>query len=157
VVEDLGPLWTTSCFPFEDLLGKMVDYVHGTRYVGLQIHTKFDELVNKKKCVELLPISWLFDDDSRCYYPSKRDYGKIEEWVKNLQVPKKNWSSYPVTIIAKAIVNSSDSESQQLIDSEPLLLDSAGVSDALFQTKPLTRTESNALGTIFENDTDSIP
>ncbi|KAK0078806.1 hypothetical protein PV326_009124, partial [Microctonus aethiopoides] len=40
VVEDLGPLWTTSCFPFEDLLGKMVDYVHGTRYVGLQIHTK---------------------------------------------------------------------------------------------------------------------
>lgn len=40
VVEDLGPLWTTSCFPFEDLLGKMVNYVHATRYVGLQIHTE---------------------------------------------------------------------------------------------------------------------
>lgn len=68
----------------------------------LYVVVEFDELVNKKKCVELLPISWLLDDDSRCYYPSKRDYDKVEEWVKDLQVPKKNWSSYPVTIIAKA-------------------------------------------------------
>lgn len=40
VVEDLGPLWITSCFPFEDLLGKMVNFVHGTRHVGLQIYSK---------------------------------------------------------------------------------------------------------------------
>lgn len=40
VVHDLGPLWVTSCFPFEDLLGKMLNFVHGTRYVGLQIYSK---------------------------------------------------------------------------------------------------------------------
>lgn len=40
VVRDLGPLWTTSCFPFEDLLGRMLNCVHGTRYVGLQIFNK---------------------------------------------------------------------------------------------------------------------
>lgn len=40
LVYDLGPLWITSCFPLEDLLGKMLKYVHGTRYIGLQIYSK---------------------------------------------------------------------------------------------------------------------
>lgn len=53
-------------------------------------------------------------------------------------------------------MDSSDSESQQLTDSEPLLLDSAGVSKLLLQTKPLTSPKSNALETIFENDSNSI-
>lgn len=40
LVCDLGPLWVTSCFPFEDLLGTMVKFVQGTRYVGLQVYSK---------------------------------------------------------------------------------------------------------------------
>ncbi|KAK3918258.1 50S ribosomal protein L20 [Frankliniella fusca] len=33
----LGPLWVTSCFPFEDLNGKLANLAHGTRHAGLQI------------------------------------------------------------------------------------------------------------------------
>lgn len=36
-VRDLGPLWVYSCFPWEDLIGKLAQLVHGTRYPGLQI------------------------------------------------------------------------------------------------------------------------
>lgn len=67
----------------------------------MYVVVEFDELVNKKKCVELLPISWLLDD-SRCYYPPKKDYNRVEEWIKELQDPKVNWPSYPINIIAKA-------------------------------------------------------
>lgn len=34
-----GPLFLTSCFPFEDMNGRLSNFIHGTRYVGLQIHT----------------------------------------------------------------------------------------------------------------------
>ncbi|KAK3929174.1 Protein piccolo [Frankliniella fusca] len=37
VTKDLGPLWCTSCYGFEDLNGQFTRFVHGTRYVDLQI------------------------------------------------------------------------------------------------------------------------
>ena len=37
VVLDLGPLWVSSCFPFEDLNGKLKKLVKGTRYAELQV------------------------------------------------------------------------------------------------------------------------
>ena len=36
-VRKFGPLWTTSCFAFENLNGVLKSYVHGTRYAELQI------------------------------------------------------------------------------------------------------------------------
>ncbi|KAE8752310.1 hypothetical protein FOCC_FOCC001103 [Frankliniella occidentalis] len=40
VVRLLGPLWATSCFQFEDINGRLKNLIHGTRHVGLQIHSK---------------------------------------------------------------------------------------------------------------------
>lgn len=37
VVKDFGPLWVTSCFPFENLNGLFKNLVHGTKYASLQI------------------------------------------------------------------------------------------------------------------------
>jgi len=37
VVEDLGPLFTTSCFPLEGLIGVLKYFVHGTRFADSQI------------------------------------------------------------------------------------------------------------------------
>ena len=37
IVEQTGNLWVTSCFPFEDLNGKLANLAHGTREAGLQI------------------------------------------------------------------------------------------------------------------------
>lgn len=36
-VRHTGPTWVTSCFPFEDLNGKLLKFIHGTSHVGLQI------------------------------------------------------------------------------------------------------------------------
>ncbi|KAK3910803.1 hypothetical protein KUF71_004291 [Frankliniella fusca] len=36
----LGPLWAVSCFNFEDINGRILNLIHGTRHVGLQIHSK---------------------------------------------------------------------------------------------------------------------
>ncbi|KAK3926367.1 Formiminotransferase N-terminal subdomain-containing protein [Frankliniella fusca] len=38
-VKNLGPLWATSCFKFEDMNGRLTNLVHGTRYAGLQIYS----------------------------------------------------------------------------------------------------------------------
>ena len=37
-VENLGPLWTHSCFFFEDLSGDFRDLSHGTQNVNGQVH-----------------------------------------------------------------------------------------------------------------------
>jgi hypothetical protein len=36
-VEDLGPLWIYSCFPFENVNGHLMELFHGTQNVELQI------------------------------------------------------------------------------------------------------------------------
>jgi len=36
-VEHLGPLWAISCFKFEDMNGRVLNLIHGTRHVGLQV------------------------------------------------------------------------------------------------------------------------
>ncbi|KAK3925327.1 LOW QUALITY PROTEIN: putative eukaryotic translation initiation factor 5 [Frankliniella fusca] len=38
-VQNLGPLWATSCFKFEDMNGRLTNLVHGTRHVGLQVYS----------------------------------------------------------------------------------------------------------------------
>jgi len=34
-----GPLFLTTCFPFEDMNGRLSNFIHGTRCVDLQIHS----------------------------------------------------------------------------------------------------------------------
>lgn len=41
LVRRLGPLWVMSCFPLEDLNGKIALLSHGTKYAALQIGRKF--------------------------------------------------------------------------------------------------------------------
>lgn len=38
-VQNLGPLHMTSCYKFEDMNGRVLRFVHGSRHVALQIHT----------------------------------------------------------------------------------------------------------------------
>lgn len=37
VVKDLGPLWSNSCFPFEDYIGDLRELFHGTKNVDGQV------------------------------------------------------------------------------------------------------------------------
>lgn len=44
-VRQFGPLWTTSCFPFEDLNGKLKRLVHGSNSAHLQIFTSVSKFL----------------------------------------------------------------------------------------------------------------
>lgn len=37
VVRRLGPLWVTSCFPLENMNGVLKSFIHGTKYVDIQV------------------------------------------------------------------------------------------------------------------------
>lgn len=45
-VREFGPLWTSSCFPFEDLNGKLKRLVHGSNSAQLQICTAVSTYLN---------------------------------------------------------------------------------------------------------------
>ena len=46
IVRRFGPLWVTSCFPFENMNGIIKSFVHGTRYSELQIYSSIMLLLN---------------------------------------------------------------------------------------------------------------
>ncbi|KAJ1522999.1 hypothetical protein ONE63_002135 [Megalurothrips usitatus] len=46
VVKETGPLFTTSCFTYENLNGVLKYIVHGTQYVGLQVQNNFELITN---------------------------------------------------------------------------------------------------------------
>ncbi|KAE8741568.1 hypothetical protein FOCC_FOCC012905 [Frankliniella occidentalis] len=54
VVCQLGPLWVSSCFPFENINGVLSRLVHGTRYAGLQIQTNLGLLRNLPSVIETI-------------------------------------------------------------------------------------------------------
>ncbi|KAE8747531.1 hypothetical protein FOCC_FOCC005692 [Frankliniella occidentalis] len=45
-VEKFGPLWTTTCFPYESLNGVLKKFVTGTRYADLQVYTAASMFLN---------------------------------------------------------------------------------------------------------------
>ena len=45
-VRDFGPLWTSSCFPFEDINGKLKCFVHSSRHPELQICSAISMLLS---------------------------------------------------------------------------------------------------------------
>ena len=54
-VEELGPLWVYSCFPFEDMNGVLLDLFHGTQNVDIQIMYSINIIQNMPKmlaCIE---------------------------------------------------------------------------------------------------------
>ena len=40
----LRPLWAVNCFMFENINGRLTNFIDGTKYVGLQIHTNLSIL-----------------------------------------------------------------------------------------------------------------
>ena len=37
-VRDLGPLWSHSCFPFENANGEILKFFHGSQALQKQVH-----------------------------------------------------------------------------------------------------------------------
>ena len=56
-VEELGPLWVYSCFPFEDINGTLLDLFHGTQNVESQIMYSVNIVQNLPKMLGCLTTS----------------------------------------------------------------------------------------------------
>lgn len=54
-VENLGPLWTHSCFFFEDLNGDFRDFFHGTQNINGQVVTSCTVYII---CFELIRLGF---------------------------------------------------------------------------------------------------
>lgn len=95
VVLELGPLWATSCFAFEDMIGCLKQMVHGTQHTALQVKSTF-ELVSRVSVIfeRLTSGAYkdlcrkMFDKFSRlklsiCISPNTYVVGSI---LRNLQI-----------------------------------------------------------------------
>ena len=64
-----------------------------------------DQIINKKKAVELIPRSWLtlINNEWFCYYPDESEYKFITQWVKQSKEPDKiSWKTFKITILKEA-------------------------------------------------------
>lgn len=51
--------------------------------------------------IQIVPISWLLENNTKCYYPNDLGNGpnvhkKYDMMVKNLEQPKNNWEIYDI-------------------------------------------------------------
>lgn len=54
-VRRLGPLWVYSCFPYEDINGKILKLVHGTTHIDSQIASAHIFLIKMRRKLDQLP------------------------------------------------------------------------------------------------------
>ncbi|XP_044733325.1 uncharacterized protein LOC123295928 [Chrysoperla carnea] len=117
---------------------------------------EFDEVVNGKKVVELIPISWLNDDEMFCFWPPKDIEHTLQKLVKLKYAPGSDWDSYPIKVISKAkdheqglrrleksfrkrVVESSESEVPTGDENQLTTMNSSSVADILDKSQqPLT-------------------
>ncbi|KAK3918221.1 Putative F-box protein [Frankliniella fusca] len=72
VVEELGPLWTSTCFLFEDLNGTLKHLVHGTQHIGLQVQSNFGLVTRLPYLIKACNKETLKNYCLQMYYPVKR-------------------------------------------------------------------------------------
>lgn len=55
-----------------------------------------NELRNGKKCVELLPFSWIYDTEEGpiCLYPEEKYWSNVETWSKEKRPSSPQWVEY---------------------------------------------------------------
>lgn len=60
-VRRLGPLWVYSCFPYEDINGKILKLVHGTTHIESQIASAHIFLIKMRRKIDELPEGLICD------------------------------------------------------------------------------------------------
>lgn len=75
-VRTLGPLWTNSCFPFEDINGQLVKNVHGTTDVESQISSRHLQVLSFSG-----KVSKLKDGPVRDFLEKHKTHVKIIESI----------------------------------------------------------------------------
>lgn len=107
VVRRTGPLWTTSCFPLEDLNGKLKALSHGSNSPHLQIASNLNMYI----IVYTLRNEWLKENSDAFNYCET-----LSNPMKRLKLTRIDESLYIVGSISKLNTN----ESQQIMNSNNL-------------------------------------
>ena len=100
-VDNLGPLWTLSCFPYEDMNGKLKKLVHSSNSAQLQICSA---LFMKMKMFDLKELI--------------KEESPVFEFISNIMHKKK----YKKTIKISELIDIIGSTSKKTIDKEDVLL-----------------------------------
>lgn len=66
------------------------------------VNELLDEMICDKKVVELVPIDWLIENETWCFWPPKDQENVLQQLVKLKSGPGKKWKRYPVKLISKA-------------------------------------------------------
>ncbi|KAK3893080.1 hypothetical protein Pcinc_003073 [Petrolisthes cinctipes] len=51
--------------------------------------------------VELIPTSWLMDEDKKCVWPGFKNRWKVTKAIKEMWKPEETWSVYSIRTLAK--------------------------------------------------------
>ena len=70
--------------------------------------------------IDLVPTTWILEENNvkKLYYPPKKDYPKIEEFVQNLTPWKKSWRRFKIEVLVHAGKN--NNFSYQFYNSFPI-------------------------------------
>jgi len=60
-VRKLGPLWTFSCFEYENINGQLLKLIHGTSHIDTQIARSHDRRIKMIRLIEHLPENSIRD------------------------------------------------------------------------------------------------
>lgn len=54
-VKKLSPLWTYTCYEYEDLNGRLLKLIHGTYNIDTQLASSQNQFIKMIRIIELLP------------------------------------------------------------------------------------------------------
>lgn len=60
-VQRLGPLWTHTCFEYEDLNGQLLRLIHDTIHIDTQLTRSHDQFIRMIRFIEMLPDAKIKD------------------------------------------------------------------------------------------------
>lgn len=75
-VKEQGPLWAHTCYEYEDMNGRMLNLVHGTKYIGSQVAHGHQHLLRMVKDVEQIE-----NENLRNFCLNKKQQSKILEKI----------------------------------------------------------------------------
>lgn len=77
-----------------------MDFKTNTTHVVI----KFNEKLNGKDCIDLIPLSWILINDGQlqCKYPDKNEYSKVDMLSKTYSNYKDVWKSFGISVVSEA-------------------------------------------------------
>lgn len=61
-----------------------------------------------ERTVEVVPIIWLHDNDTACFWPPVSQNKKISKYIRQLEKPQPNWNKYQIEKMTSKLFSNFD-------------------------------------------------